>query len=152
MRKLLLLLLLPVLAGWGPCGPITGGEISGEPVTEQITDWIFTDDHSTIQVETRPEDPYSVTTWCFSDGPNLYLPSRGAARKQWVQNVLADPNVRLRIGDKIYSGRAVRITDDEERKRLAHWLTRKYLLASWGMDPDKPEEYEDTWFFRVDPR
>lgn len=152
MKRIIPLLLLPVLAGWGPCGPISGGEISGEPVTEQVTDWTFTNDYSTIQVETRPEDPYSVTTWCFTDGPNLYVPSRGAARKPWVKNVTADPRVRLRIGDDIYSGRAVRITDEEKRMRSAYLLTQKYLLASWGIDPDKPEEYEDTWFFRIDPR
>lgn len=151
MRKLTFLFLLPLLVGWGPCGPIPGGEISGQAVTEPVTDWTFTNDHSNIQVETRPEDPYSVTTWCFTDGPHLYVPSRGAARKPWVENVTADPRVRLRIGDKIYSGRAVRITDGEERKRIAHRLTEKYLLAHWGLDPDKPEEYEDTWFFRIDP-
>lgn len=152
MRRIIPLLLLPMLVGWGPCGPIPGGEISGEAVTEPVTDWIFTNDHSTIQVETRPEDPYSVTTWCFTDGPHLYVPSRGAAGKPWVEYVTADPRVRLRIGDEIYSGLAVRITDDGERQRVAYHLTEKYLLARWGIDPGDPQDYADTWFFRIDPR
>jgi len=69
-----------------------------------------------------------------------------------TNNVAADPRVRLRIGDDVYSGQAVRITDEGERQRAAYLLAQKYLIASWMLDPNKPEEYEDTWFFRIEPR
>src|SRR5262245_28767823 len=88
-----------LLLGWGPCGPIAGGELSGGSASAPADGWSFTNELSTIQVETRPSDPYSVTTWCVTDGKQLWVPSRGAAKKQWVQNVLTDPHVRLRIGD-----------------------------------------------------
>jgi hypothetical protein len=145
------LLLIPLLLGPGPCGPISGGRIDGETATEPVTDWRFTNDISTIQVETNPADPYSVTTWCVTDGQMLYVPSRNAARKQWVKNVLADPNVRLRIGDKVYERRAVRVTDPAEMQKVVTLLRQKYTMARWGMSED-PAESPDTWYFRMDPR
>ena len=146
---LTLLFVLPIVSGWGPCGPITGGRIAGELATELVNDWTFTDDISTIQIETRPDDPYSVTTWCFTDGPHLYIPSRGAPTKPWVKNVLADPRVRLRIGGKVYAMRATRVTDDGQRGKLIALLKKKYVTARWGMDDD-PEASPDTWFFHVE--
>lgn len=135
----------------GPCGPIPGGRIDGHEAESPPADWTFTNDVSTIQVETRPDDPYSVTTWCFTDGPNLFVPSRGAARKPWVQNVSADARVRLRIGDDVYVMQAARVTDEAELRRIIPLLRAKYLLARWGMDDD-PEKSPDTWVFQMSPR
>jgi hypothetical protein len=140
---------LPVLAGWGPCGPIPGGRIDGEPAGERVADWTFTDELSTIQVETKPGEPYSVTTWCITDGPNLYVPSRGAPEKPWVKNVVADPRVRARIGDRVHQFRAVRVVDGEEQRRVVSLLRRKYTMARWGMDED-PSKAPDTWYFRME--
>jgi hypothetical protein len=146
------LLCLPVLLAAGPCGPIPGGRLSDDlqPATPAV-DWTFTNDISTIQVETKPDAPYSVTTWCFTDGPNLYVPSHGAAKKPWVQNVVADRQVRLRIGDSIYEMQATRITDEGELRRIVPLLRSKYTMARWGMDDD-PAKSPDTWFFHLTPR
>lgn len=150
-KRLLLALGLPVLLGAGPCGPITGGRLSPDLApAPPAADWSFTDEVSTIQVETKPGDPLSVTTWCFTDGPNLYVPSRGAEEKAWVQNVLADPRVRLRIGDSVYDMRAARVTDEAELRRIVPLLLAKYSMARWTMDPD-PAANPDTWYFRMAP-
>jgi hypothetical protein len=139
------------LVAWGPCGPITGGRLSGTPATPPADGWAFTDDISTIQVETRPDEPYSVTTWCVSDGPTLWVPSRGAEKKPWVQNVLADPRVRLRIGTALYDLRATRVTDAAEQAKVVGLLRAKYRMARWGMDAD-PALSPGTWYFRMEGR
>jgi hypothetical protein len=149
-RRAILLLLLPLLLGTGPCGPVSGGRLGGEAGSVP-GDWRFTDDVSTIQVETRPEEPYSVTTWCFTDGAALYLPSRQAARKPWVQNVVRDPRVRVRIDDRVYEMTATRVTDDAELRRLVPLLRAKYRMARWGMEDD-PGSAPETWYFRLAPR
>jgi hypothetical protein len=147
---LTLLALAPLVLAAGPCGPIPGGRIAGDEGAPPA-DWSFTDAISTIQVETRPADPYSVTTWCFTDGPALYVPSRGAARKPWVQHVASDPRVRLRIGDRVYAMTATRVTDPAELRRIVPLLRAKYRMARWGMDDD-PAHSPDTWFFRMAAR
>ena len=147
-----MVLCLPVLLAAGPCGPIPGGRLSDDvKPASPAADWTFTNDISTIQVETKPDAPFSVTTWCFTDGPNLYIPSRGAAKKPWVQNVLADRRVRLRIGDNVYEMQATRITDESVLRRIVPLLRSKYTMARWGMEDD-PAKSPDTWFFHVTPR
>ena len=153
MRRLppALLVLIPVLLGAGPCGPIAGGRIEGAEAPTFAADWTFTNAVSTIQVETRPADPLSVTTWCFTDGATLFVPSKGAVRKPWVQNVTADPRVRLRVGDAVYVAQLERVTDDAELRRILPLLRAKYRMARWGMSDD-PAAARDTWLFRVAPR
>jgi hypothetical protein len=142
------LFLLPILLGAGPCGPITGGRLDGDARGPLPADWSFTQDLSTIHVETNPAAPLSVTTWCFTDGAALYVPSRNAARKAWVQNVTADPRVRLRVGAELYAARLERVTDAAELRRLIPLLRAKYRMARWGMSDD-PADAPGTWFFRV---
>ena len=146
-----LALLCLTLVGFGPCGPIPGGEISGTKATTAPADWSHTDALSTVQVETRPGDPYSVTTWCVTDGTTLWVPSRGAARKKWVENASADPRVRLGIDGTIFEMTATRVTDPEEQRRIVGLLRAKYSMARWSMDED-PARSPDTWYFRMTPR
>ena len=47
----------------GPIGPIPGGALRGDPVAEPVQDWSFLDAEHTVQLETRPGDPYSVNVW-----------------------------------------------------------------------------------------
>ena len=79
----------------GPIGPLSGGRLGGEERPAPI-DWSFSDDHPTIAVEVRPDDPHSVTTVCFVAGGELYVPARDAAEKEWTQLALADPRARER--------------------------------------------------------
>jgi hypothetical protein len=150
VHRRLLLVLVPLVLGAGPCGPIPGGRIDGQE-TAVPASWSFTDAISTIQVETRPDDPYSVTTWCFTDGTTLYLGARAAERKPWVQYVTEDPRVRLRIDDRVYPMAVTRLTDDAELRRLIPLMRAKYRMARWGMDDD-PASSPGTWFFRLTPR
>jgi hypothetical protein len=88
----------------GPMLVFPGGALSGEVVTEEVTDWSFASD-AFVAVETRPEDPYSVDlNYIVRDG-KLYLdPAEG---RRWFEFLKADPNVRVRFDGKVYPVTAV---------------------------------------------
>ena len=133
-RKLLLPSLLASLTGFvavlgcGPIGPIPGGRLRGELVEEAVVNWSFAASEQTLQLETRPGDPHSVTAWFVSLGSELYVPSRDPEEKQWVRNVNEDPRVRLRIAGKLYPRSAARVSDRAELERVFTLLIDKYSL------------------------
>lgn len=102
-----LFLLLAAAAAVGCSGPflvIPGGALSGEVVTEPVTDWSFADDLF-VDLETRPEDPYSVElNYVVRDGKLYIDPAEG---RTWFDHIRADPRVRVRFGGKIYPVTAV---------------------------------------------
>ncbi len=130
-----------------PLGPLAGGELEGETHQTEVADWSFAHGYDTIQLETRPDDPHSVTVWCFTHEGRLYVPSRHAKRKRWVQNVMDDPRIRVRIGDRIYPARASRVSDSAELEAAVPALFEKYDL-----EPLDEEERAGAWVFRLDWR
>jgi hypothetical protein len=132
-------------AACGPVGPIPGGKLEGEIVAEPVEDWSFTNPHDTIALETRPEDPHSVTVWCVAQEGGLYIPSRHPEKKRWVQYVAAEPNVRVRVADRIYPARIERVSDPAELDAVVPLLVRKYDL-----DPPDTDDEKDVWLFRVE--
>ena len=130
-----------------PLGPFAGGRLRGEVVSQPVEDWSFTDDVETIKVETRPADPYSVTTWVVSRGGKLYVPSGDPETRSWVANVEADPRVRLKISGMIYERRAVRVTDPDELAAALDRLVEKYKL-----DPPTDDDTASFWIIRLEPR
>ena len=135
-----------VLGACEPIGPIPGGRLDGTVAPGPVADWSFSDVYQTIQLETRPEDPHSVTVWCSTHEGRLYIPSRKPNKKRWVKYVTEDPRVRVRIGGTLYAGRAVRVTDEAEIEALVPAVLKKYDLSE-PEDEDTPE----VWFFRIDP-
>ena len=139
--------LLTVLSACGPIGPFPGGRLFGEVVPGPVGDWAFSDEHRTIAVETRPGFPHSVTTICFTHEGRLYVPALRPQGKRWPFFVLENSHVRLKIGDKIYLGRAHRVLDDSLFEGLLASAQEKYpqLGASDG------EALPEIWVFRIDP-
>lgn len=137
--------------GCGPLGPLPGGRLRGEVRSAPPPDWSFTSEVETVQVETRPADPYSVNTWCGDYRGALYVPTSlifGAddpAERDWVKHVLSDPRVRLRIGGIVYELRAVRVEDAEEREAV-----RARMLAKYDVELD--DHAENAWIFRMEAR
>jgi hypothetical protein len=84
-----------------------GFGLSGEVVTEAVESWSFSDEFEDVFIETRTRYflPHSVTIWCTAIGTQLYIAALDPEEKHWVANVRRDPNVRLKIGDKIYEQR-----------------------------------------------
>jgi hypothetical protein len=133
-----------LLVGCGPFLVIPGGELDGA-VSPAPSDWSFSDDVNTIQLETRPEDPYSVNIWAVGMGPLLYLHA-GANRSTWVENMEANPAVRVRIEDKLYELRASRVGDPDEFARFSDAYEEKY-----GSRP-RNENVAEAYLFRLEAR
>ncbi len=123
---------------------LPGGHLDG-PVTPIPESWVFTDGVKTIQLETRPADPYSVNIWVVALGEHLYVHA-GASRSAWVVNLEADPKVRLRADGKIYELAAARVDDQAEFGRFADAYQKKY-----GRRP-RNENVGEAYLFRLGPR
>jgi hypothetical protein len=133
------------LAGCGrPLVLLPGGALEGKPAPLPES-WAFTDQVDTIQLETRPADPYSVNIWVIAMGDHLYVHA-GANRATWVESMEADPRVRLRAGDELYELAAARVTDAAEFARFADAYERKY-----GRRP-RNENVGEAYLFRLGPR
>ncbi len=138
--------LLAALAACEPIGPLPGGQLSGELVTAPVDDWGFSNSEKTLQLETRPDDPYSVNVWFVASGPRLWVAAAGGAEKGWGGTLVADPRVRLRIGDKLYERKAVRVTEQAESDEVVVLYKTKY---DYERDPDDDQA---AVLFRMDPR
>jgi hypothetical protein len=146
MRLLAALLALSIpflVACEGPTAVFAGGALTG-PVESAPASFAFARDAGTVQLETRPEDPYSVNIACAVVGDALYV-SAGDNKSQWVENMEADPRVRMRISGQIYPLRAERVTDDAEMRAFAEEWTKN----SWARDPMTLDE---AWVYRLQAR
>ena len=146
----LALLLSAACLACGPLGPFPGGRLRGERAATPDS-WSLADDVTTVQLETRPDDPYSINVWIGVYQGSLYVPTSlifgpdNPEERSWVRNLNDDPRVRLRIDDEVYSLRAVRVSDPDE---LAG--ARARLLAKCDVEAD--EHARSGWIFRLDPR
>ena len=135
---------LACLLGCGPTLLIPGGELKGS-IEAVPGDWSFSDEVSTIQLETRPADPYSVNIWAVGIGDRLYVHA-GANRSRWVENILADPRVRVRVAGKLYPLTAVRVEDPAEFATFADAYKKKY-----GTRP-RNENVAEVYLYRLGAR
>jgi len=144
-RRLLLPLTLICLAGCSePFIVFAGGELSGEVKTPP-EEWSELRDEETFQLETRPDDPYSVNIWAVGIGDDAYI-GTGPDGTNWTEHIAADPRVRLRVGNTLYALRAVPVTDADERRAVARRYADKY-----GMDPDQ-NWLADALVYRLERR
>jgi F420H(2)-dependent quinone reductase len=128
VRRLVLVAALFAAACGGPLGMIHGGRLDGTLVTAPVTDWSFTDSVQKVQLETAPDDPYSVNVWCVAQGEHLWV-TAGSHSNTWAKNLIADPRVRVRVGETLYERRAVRVTDPIEAKLVISLYEKKYDYA-----------------------
>jgi hypothetical protein len=120
--------------GFEPTDQRPGLWLSGEPVTEPVTDWSFTADHQEIFVQTRSPYlmPHSVTTYCTVYDGDLYLFSayyQGGVfpdGRAWNRNVVRDPRVRLKIGDRLFDQTLSHVTDADMRAAVHETAVAKY--------------------------
>lgn len=96
--------LVAIPACGGPFFVFPGGALEGDVVAEPVEDWSFASD-AFVDLETRPEQPYSVELNYVVEDGKLYIdPAEG---RRWLEHLRADPRVRVRFGDKIYPVTAV---------------------------------------------
>ena len=125
----------------GPVGLMAGAELEGEtrPVP---TSWAFAGDSGTMQLETNPAEPYSVNLAYTILGDVLYI-NAGDTETQWVENMAADPRVRLRLDGVIYEMRSERVTDAAEIDRFGEAWTAQSMFRR------DPRGLDEVWIYRV---
>lgn len=135
-----------VCLGFGPCGRIPGTRLSGQEVTQPVTDWSFVEQIPECQIEVRPSEPYSINAMCFPVGGDLFVGCMHCAGKRWPTYLQSDPRLRVKLGDRIYPLRATRVTDPAVIQGAWEQRSRRRLA---GPPPPVPADY---WLFRFGPR
>jgi hypothetical protein len=146
-KPLLLLLFVAIAATAGCRKPfvlLPGGALEGTTAAVPES-WAFTDEVTTVQLETRPAEPYSVNIWATAVGESLYVHA-GTNRSAWVEHIEADPKVRLRVGDSIYELAAARVVEQAEFDRFSDAYEKKY-----GRRP-RNENAGEAYLFRLAAR
>jgi deazaflavin-dependent oxidoreductase (nitroreductase family) len=72
--------------------------------------------------------PYQVRIWFTVEGDQLNIHTMDMAR-QWIKNVLARPQVSLRIGDEVFEGEVSQVTSPDEMAQVVKLMKRKYPIA-----------------------
>lgn len=143
--------ILLVMTGWlmlsacdGPLLVMSGGELTGT-VSDVPFEWQLAEESGLAQLETRPEDPYSINlTYVQLDGRFYFY--AGGSKTNWVKNIEQNPLVRIRVNDIIYLGRAVRVTSEAEIARFAAvWVSRSAFQRN-------PNDFEEVWLYRLQAR
>ena len=130
-----------------PIFMVSGKRLSGEELPYP-SDWSACNDHQTVAVETRVDDPHSVTTICFVHNGDLVIPAMNGSEKEWPAHVVRDPRVRVKIGDHVYPARAERMTE-VSLEDLVESVAAKYPRIAERDPADAPQ---DVWLFRISAR
>jgi len=140
----------------GPIAIVAGGPFkSGELVNGPEPDWSFV--HDVKEVEFQLLDPArSRTTWILDHEGKAYIPCGymttwwGKLWKRWPLEAEKDPRIVLRIGDKLYERRLVRIQDGPVVAPLLAELSRKY--AGGQEIPMEAVTSGYLWLYELAPR
>ena len=126
--------ILCLLAACNPSDRTPGVWLRGE-AAEFPADWAFSDAYPEVAVEVAT--PYfvrhSVTIWCAQLDGTLYIGAAAPEEKNWPGWVDDDPNVRLLVGESIYSAELVDVDDPMVIEPLLQAYKVKYDLDSTGI-------------------
>ena len=134
-----------LLTACEPTFIFAGGELAGTEESSPAS-WQFSRQVDTVQIETRPADPYSVNVWGVHVDANFYVAASAGADSRWARAIEGDPSVRLRIGDRLFPLVATRIADGDEKARVIDAYVEKY-------DVERDGNFVDSaWVYRLAPR
>ena len=84
-------------------------------------------------------NPHEIEIWFGVQGSSIYLMSGGGDKSHWVRNLIADPNVSVRIAKQTFSGIACLVKEENEELMARKLLTAKYqgwkegqTMSEWG--------------------
>ena len=143
MRQWTVLAWAALLIGCAPIGPIPGGRLGGS-VSAPPESWESLQPYGTLQLESRPDAPYSVNVWGAGIGRSFYVACRPDSR--WLAHVIENPEVRLRVHGNVYELRATRSESAEIRDKFF-----RQLMEQYGWSPDDRDR-ESAWLLRLEPR
>lgn len=123
-----------------PFSVVPGGKLEGEVRAAALA---LPDGFGTAQLETRPQDPYSVNITYTVVGGRVYV-NAGDSETTWATNLKTDPRARLRVDGALYELRATRVTDRDEIARFAAaWLGQSSTR-------EDPTTLDEVWLYRLD--
>lgn len=148
---LLCVVLYARLFGIEPSMTRPGMWLKGEVVTERIEDWSFARQRpGRVRLETRqwffPALAHSVTVGRQLYNGRMYINSGYPAGvplpqgRHWNRNVLANPEVRVGLGDgKLYPAKLVYVTDPKEREECLRafgplFWSPGFMLHVWRVE------------------
>lgn len=144
-RGLLICLIGLFLTGCAePMIVLPGDALTGE-VADAPLDWTDLNAIQVAQLETNPDDPYSVNIWAAGIAGDLYV-ATGDDGTNWTEYIEQNRDVRIRLADKVFELQAMKVTDGAEKRKVAAEYVRKYDLDT-----------DDNWVltgqvFRLDRR
>ena len=109
-----------------PFGFIPGRELDGDEVPPP-QNWTEIDSIPTVQLEFRPDKPYSINIWAVGIGQDMYI-ATGEDGTRWTEYLQQTPMVRVRVSESIYPLNAVRILDPAEHQSVTEAFVAKYNL------------------------
>ena len=123
---------------------VPGLWLNGESVTTPVTDWSFMDQIPQIKIQTQTQFllPYSVSIWCAVYNDHLYVTSY--RRRRWVEDIIRDPHVRLKIGGQMFERTLSLVSDPDEKAAVLQAKGKKY--PQW-----KVPSVSAATVFRVNP-
>ena len=118
------------ITGLDPHDRIPGLWLTGDLVTTPVNDWSFIDKVPNIKIQTQSRFllPHSVTINCLSYNGQFYVSSTypPGTPRSWNDNVMRDPHVRIKIGNKVYDRTLVLLTDPAEIDAVLQARLKKY--------------------------
>lgn len=88
---------------------------------------------------------HEIEIWFGVIDETLYLISGNGPTAHWYMNLVADPNVSIKIAGETRPGVARVLTDHDERRRCGDVMGAKYV---WGGDPSIGLTYH-AWCYDV---
>lgn len=85
---------------------------------------------------------HTVEIWFAAEkgSSSLYILAGGRERSDWVRNMGVDPNVQVRIGERVFSGQGRVVTDPAEEMLARRLVVKKYYgrnsVASSGWEAE----------------
>jgi hypothetical protein len=125
----------------GPVGPLPGGPLrGGDLVSEPVTDWTFAAGEEEIELQLDSQQT-SRTTWILVADGRAYIPASTEypPGKTWHRVALEDGRATLRIAGKRYPVTLTKVDDDALATKVRGVAEAKY--------PQRPGG--EAWLFAV---
>lgn len=144
MYRTLMILMTAVFLSGCDFIPFSGGKLDGD--IKPIPDgWPEVTEADVIEIETNPNEPYSVKLWVIVMDDKPYIHA-GANRATWVEHLESNPELILGHEGSLYELAAVRVTNDAEFKALREIYKDKY-----GNYP-RNSNIGEIYLYRLEPR